>query len=54
MTAVALSEAIQLFLDTRSVFNRDMIRKDAMELFDIRSQAQEYIELYEGILKDHN
>jgi glycosyltransferase involved in cell wall biosynthesis len=49
----ALYEAIQLFLDTRRKFNRNAIRKNAMELFDVTRQAEEYISLYESILKDN-
>jgi glycosyltransferase involved in cell wall biosynthesis len=48
----ALYEAIQLFLDTRRKFNRNAIRKEAMKLFDIQSQAEKYISLYESVLKD--
>ncbi|SOC78572.1 Glycosyltransferase involved in cell wall bisynthesis [Salinimicrobium sediminis] len=48
----SLSKTINLFLDSIESFDRKQIRKDAVEKYGLQVQANNYIRLFQEILKD--
>ncbi len=47
----ALSKTINDFLDNIHLFNIEEIRKNAVEKYDLSVQTNNYIKLYEKLLK---
>lgn len=50
VNALALFEAITLFLNTKDNFKRSAIRTDALVKYDLSIQSDEYIKLYQKIM----
>jgi len=50
VSANGLAKALNLFFDKKIPFNRDEIRKAAIEKFTMKMQAENYLELYQKVL----
>jgi glycosyltransferase involved in cell wall biosynthesis len=51
MSSSALLETIEAFLETIDSFDRESIRENAMSKYDLKIQADSYIEVFQNILK---
>lgn len=54
ISVASLVETLTIFLKNSNIFNRENIRKNALELYSQKVQAIKYIELYDEILKNIN
>jgi glycosyltransferase involved in cell wall biosynthesis len=52
--AIALKKVLDHFLDTQHTFDREVIRKVAVEKFEITQQAEVYKNLYKAIVSKLN
>jgi glycosyltransferase involved in cell wall biosynthesis len=52
--AIALKKVLDYFLDTQHTFDREVIRKVAIEKFELKQQAEAYKNLYKAIVSKLN